>query len=89
MGLNDVSRQAIPDQRSAIGELVIDGRAVTLALEQVAPGRARPQHPENAVQNAPAIDPRNPACLIGGSRERILTNTILRGQGIAFADRPT
>lgn len=69
MRLDDGIHQPIPDAGfSPAVEAVVDCRARPVTLRQVAPRRARAQHPENAVENPPIVDPRDAPRLVGKMR---------------------
>lgn len=54
--LGDGVHQAIPDARHAPAvEAVVGGRVGPVTLGQIAPRRARAQHPEDPVQHAPIV----------------------------------
>lgn len=55
VGLDDAVHQAIPDASLAPSvEAIVGGRVGTVSLRQIAPRRARAQHPEDPVEN-PAV----------------------------------
>ena len=54
--LDDGVHQAIPDARLAPAiEAVVGRRVRPVTLGQIAPRRARAQHPEDAVENTPVV----------------------------------
>src|SRR6476660_6352215 len=58
MGCSDRIHQAVPDASFAPAvEAVVNGGWRPIALRQVRPERTRAQHPEDAVENPPIIDP--------------------------------
>src|SRR5689334_19906241 len=58
MGCGDRIHQAVPDASFAPAvEAVVNGGWRPIALRQVRPERTRAQHPEDAVENPPIIDP--------------------------------
>lgn len=46
-------------------EAVVAGGAWTIALGQITPWRTGSQHPEDAVEHTPIIDPRHTAGFVG------------------------
>jgi len=69
MGGRDGVHQPVPYVcLSPPHEAVIAGGAWTIALGQVAPWCTGPEHPEDAVQHPPVINPRNAARLVGQQR---------------------
>ena len=65
MRCGDRIHQAIPDASFAPAvEAVVNGGARAIALRQVPPERTRAQHPEDAVENPPVVDPRHAARLV-------------------------
>jgi hypothetical protein len=54
--LDDGIHQAIPDAYFAPAvEAIVGSRVRPVSLRQIAPRRARPQHPEDAVENPPIV----------------------------------
>lgn len=49
-------------------EAIVAGGVGAIAFRQIAPRRARSQHPENAIQHSPVIHPCNPTGLVRQQR---------------------
>jgi hypothetical protein len=65
MGSGDGLHDKVPDaSHSPTNEPVVAGRVRPKPFRQIAPRRARPQYPEDAVEDAPVVDPRHSAWLI-------------------------
>ena len=61
----DGVHEPVPDARLAPAvEAIVAGRIGTVALRQVAPRRAGPQDPADAVQHSPVINPQPSAPLV-------------------------
>ena len=66
---DDGVHETVPHARlSPPIEAIVDRRRRPVALGQVGPGRAGPQHPKNAVQHTTVVHARNPAWFIGKMR---------------------
>ena len=69
VGLDDRVHHPVPDARFAPAvEAVVDGSVRTVALRQVAPGAARAQDVEHAVENLPVVLGLRPAAVHGKQR---------------------
>ena len=69
VGLRDGVHEPIPMAGLAPAvEAIVAGRVGAVALRQIAPRRARAQHPEDAVQNPPVVDPRHAPWLVRKKR---------------------
>jgi hypothetical protein len=69
MGGADGVHQPVPHARPPPAHKpVVAGRARPIALGQIAPRRARAQHPEDAVEHPPVINPRHSARLVRQQR---------------------
>src|SRR5271154_409161 len=69
VGLANGGHDAVPNPRLAPAhEAVVAGRVGAEILRQGPPWRARPQHPKDAIQHSPVINPRHAARLIRQQR---------------------
>ena len=69
VSLCDRVHQPIPDAGFAPAvEAIVDRRRWAVASRDIRPGRTRPKHPEDTVQDPPIIDPRHAARLVGKLR---------------------
>jgi len=71
------SEDAVPDACLAPSvEAIVAGRIGAIAVRQITPRRSRPQDPEDAVQHAPVVYPRDTARLVRQNRPNNLPLTV-------------